>query len=397
VLATDNLRPEVLIKVRSTLRDMQEGKEKTAGEQTPMRVYEDAIYEVRGLNLRERDLRYADFSDSSFPGAQLYKAEMNHAQLENVDLRNASMEQSQLLGAKLSRATLTGAKLSKATLTGADLSDAMLTGANLSGATLTGAYLFGATLIGADLSGEDTTLTGAYLIGATLTGAKLSRATLTGADLSQATLTGADLNHATLTGADLGLATLTGADLSHATLTGAYLNYATLTGADLSHASQGGMNLGPKPITGVLSRADLDGAVKTLQHQGVELAMLEWIKAMLGARLGEETTGLDFNACLGESCDPNRAQHNAKAWASVFREMACPGIEGINPWHAILRLKFRKTTACLICSRNLSSHIRTAAREALLDLARGPCADDLAKHIPDDIRAEAQQNKPRSP
>jgi uncharacterized protein YjbI with pentapeptide repeats len=347
VLATDNLRPEVLIKVRSTLRDMQEGKEKTAGEQTPMRVYEDAIYEVRGLNLRERDLRYADFSDSSFPGAQLYKAEMNHAQLENVDLRNASMEQSQLLGAKLSRATLTGAKLSKATLTGADLSDAMLTGANLSGATLTGAYLFGATLIGADLSGEDTTLTGA--------------------------------------------------DLSHATLTGAYLNYATLTGADLSHASQGGMNLGPKPITGVLSRADLDGAVKTLQHQGVELAMLEWIKAMLGARLGEETTGLDFNACLGESCDPNRAQHNAKAWASVFREMACPGIEGINPWHAILRLKFRKTTACLICSRNLSSHIRTAAREALLDLARGPCADDLAKHIPDDIRAEAQQNKPRSP
>lgn len=158
-----------------------------------------ALAAALGIDLRGRNLRFADFRGSSLPHAMLTRTDLSQARLDHAMLDKVRAEEATLTGASLREATLTGALLNMATLTGARLAWATLTGASLDLATLTGASLDRATLTGASLDGA--TLTGASLDLATLTGASLDRATLTGASLDRATLTGASLREATLTGA----------------------------------------------------------------------------------------------------------------------------------------------------------------------------------------------------
>jgi hypothetical protein len=112
----------------------------------------------------------------------------------------------------LSWANLSGADLRRADLSGADLSEAHLSEANLSGAHLNRAYLSGADLLWADLSGAD--LGGADLSMADLGGATLIKADLSGADLGGTRLGGANLSWADLSGAAVESTTFGNLDLS---------------------------------------------------------------------------------------------------------------------------------------------------------------------------------------
>jgi uncharacterized protein YjbI with pentapeptide repeats len=181
----------------------------------------DALAQVVGLNLQNRNFDYADFTELSLPKVDLRYASLKHAKLTYTQLVQAQLESAHLADADMTRVNLTGA----------DMSNATLTGANMIVATLTGVAMHSADLTGADMSNAN--LTGANMIVATLTGANMTDATLTGANMTDATLTSADMSDVNLTGADMSNANLTGADMSRTTLTGADMTGANLTGAIL--------------------------------------------------------------------------------------------------------------------------------------------------------------------
>ena len=183
---------------------------------------------AKGLDLRGRDLRFADFFK-----ANLTKADLRKAKLQSADLREAELQ-----GANLGQAELQGANLWLAELQGADLGSAELQGADLRYAKLQGADLREAELQGADLRLAE--LQGANLRFAKFHGANLRFAKFHGANLKYAELQGANLLSANLQGAELGYANLQGADLWGAKLQGAHLKWAELQGADLRRSRIGG-------------------------------------------------------------------------------------------------------------------------------------------------------------
>ena len=216
-----------------------------------------------GLDLRERNLRYA--------------------QLGNADLRRAQLADADLFEAHLYRANLQGANLHIAHLQGAGLWAADLQGADLSGTDLQGAYLFEAEL------------QGAYLRRAKLQGADLRKAKLQGANLGWAKLQGADLRVAKLQGADLIWAELQGANLGSAELQGADLRWAELQGANLWNAKLQGANLRDIKLQGAnLRDIKLQGAdLRDIKLQGADLtdAIMEDIFTNEDAKwIGEDNT-----------------------------------------------------------------------------------------------------------
>ena len=169
--------------------------------------------------------------------------------VKQVDLRGRN-----LAFADARRAFLANADLREANLTGATLSDAELQGVDLydddtrKGSQLRSADLRGARLQGGDL--RSVQLQGAILRDAQLHGADLSFARLDGADLGAAHLRGAVLLHARLCGANLGEAQLQAANLLGAKLQGADLNFAQLEGADLRAAQLQGASFAVTRLQG---------------------------------------------------------------------------------------------------------------------------------------------------
>jgi len=89
---------------------------------------EQALQKVQGLNLQNRDLRYANLEQSILPeadlrGAQLQGANLLMAQLQGADLPGAQLQGAVLVGAQLQGAVLVGAQLQ-----GADLRQASIGG-----------------------------------------------------------------------------------------------------------------------------------------------------------------------------------------------------------------------------------------------------------------------------
>jgi uncharacterized protein YjbI with pentapeptide repeats len=159
------------------------------------------IDNIRGPDLRERDLRNAFASGAFLAGVDLRRARLDGAILDGAYLEGADLRWVELGRAVLSGARLEEVRLSQASLQSAELSEALLAGANLFGARLEGADLLDAQLEEANLTKailERTVLRGARLEGADLFGARLQ-----GADLSWASLEGAILHHSRLDGADL--------------------------------------------------------------------------------------------------------------------------------------------------------------------------------------------------
>jgi uncharacterized protein YjbI with pentapeptide repeats len=182
--------------------------------------------EVKRIDLRGRDLAFADAPGTFLPNAELRGARLTNADLGAAQLQGANLREAQLQAADLEEAQLQGANLREAQLQDANLEEAQLQGANLREAQLQGANLREAQLQAADLVA--TQLQGANLGFAQLQGANLGRVQLRGADLAGAQLQGADLRGAQLRGADLRGAQLQGADLREAQLQDADLRSAAL-------------------------------------------------------------------------------------------------------------------------------------------------------------------------
>jgi uncharacterized protein YjbI with pentapeptide repeats len=187
--------------------------------------------EVKRVDLRGRDLAFADATSAFLANADLRGATLTGAQFGFAQLQGADLTAAQLQGAVLWHAQLHGALLTKARLQGGRLTSANLEGANLSSAGLWSANLSRANLQGASLQGAQ--LQGADLRYGQLQGADLNDAQLQGAQLGSANLQGASLRGVNLQGADLRDAQLLGADLRQARLQGADLRQARLQGADL--------------------------------------------------------------------------------------------------------------------------------------------------------------------
>ncbi|MBF0343257.1 MAG: pentapeptide repeat-containing protein [Nitrospirae bacterium] len=169
---------------------------------------------AEGLDLRNRDLRFADLSFST----------LMKARLTNTNLQ----------GANLSFANLQGANLYSANLQDTDLTTANLQGAYLYTANLQNAALYSANLKSDDLSSAN--LQGTDLSNSNLQGANLHLTNLQGAFLSYANFQGADLSFANLRRTDFASANLQGADLSSANLQGTYLNDVKIEGAYIDGA-----------------------------------------------------------------------------------------------------------------------------------------------------------------
>ena len=134
--------------------------------------------DLRGANLRNMDLSWADLRNADLRGVDLRETNLSWANARGADLSRADLFQSDISGAEL-----TGAKFHKATLSWADMPQANLTGADFGKAVLFQSDLSWANLSRANFSDAD-------LRGANFTDANLSGATLTGAKLWEAQISG---------------------------------------------------------------------------------------------------------------------------------------------------------------------------------------------------------------
>jgi uncharacterized protein YjbI with pentapeptide repeats len=101
---------------------------------------------VKRVDLRDRNLAFADAENAFLANADLRDADLAGANLRGAQLQGADLRGAQLQGADLSWAQLQGADLRSAKLQGADLRSAKLQGADLRYAQLQGADLRKAAL-----------------------------------------------------------------------------------------------------------------------------------------------------------------------------------------------------------------------------------------------------------
>jgi uncharacterized protein YjbI with pentapeptide repeats len=166
------------------------------------------------VDLRDAELRRADFSDACFTAVVAGSCEP----LPPVSPAPAMLAGARVDGVRFDRAVLVGSDLRRIaggcveagpgdpdpsdrcpSFVAVDLRMADLSGARLADADFTGADLAGATATGADWAAAD--LTDASLVGAVLDDVVLDGAIVDGADLTNAVLTGADLTDARFVGA----------------------------------------------------------------------------------------------------------------------------------------------------------------------------------------------------
>ncbi len=178
---------------------------------------------VKGAQLRDASLRYAEGDRAFFAKAALQNSDLTGANFSGADFRAANLTSANLTEADLSRANFQGADLTYAVLAGAIAVDADFDGANLYSARLVDVRFDRANLAKADLRGtvlENAEFNQADFSGAYMGGAKLSGALLQGAHFNAAFLDGAELRNADLRGAAFAGTILSGADLSGSNLDG---------------------------------------------------------------------------------------------------------------------------------------------------------------------------------
>lgn|GEM_PF-805580 len=226
----------------------------------------DWIKFYEGLDLRDRDLQFANLA-----GSRLF-----NVRFRNANLQGANFYRAELQGAKLGQANLQGANFNRANLQGTDFLWANLRGANFRSAELQGKNFSGANLQGTDYSFAR--LQGANFDRANLQGAYFSHAELQGANFSESYLLLAGFRGTNLQGANFTAAKLQGADLKEAELQGAGLRDANLQSTDMGKANLQGADLRGTFIGGtIFSEAQL--ILTNLQPVSCEpLKMDDWKK-----------------------------------------------------------------------------------------------------------------------
>jgi len=242
---------------------------------------DDDLASVKGAQLNNLRLRYAQGYRTFWANAHLWKADLQGAYFSESDFRGANLREANLRSAifdrvKFFRANLQGSDLEKANLTRADLRETDLSYARMSNTILVDSRLGGANFFGADLRS------------ASLAHANIERADLRDANLSNANLKLADLQEAYLWSAQLPGAVMQDAELSHAILIEANLQNSDLRGADLRGAVVRGTDFSGADIAG----ADFRGAsgltaaqiCSSKEHESAQLdeALMPLVEAQCG-------------------------------------------------------------------------------------------------------------------
>jgi uncharacterized protein YjbI with pentapeptide repeats len=282
--------------------------------------------------LRQKKLRFINFSHVSLQGCSLREADLSNANLNYANLSHTYLSKTNFQEANLGRANLNGVSFSGSNFDGARFFRADLRNANLLGLYLAAFDLREADLRDADL--EDADLEGADLRGANLSGINLgilwaSRSDLRGAKLIGARISEysehvngfdfshANLSHADLSGADfrwvnLSETNLRGANLSNINLSNANLSGAVLSEANLDNANLNGVNLNHKDLRHVnlagvnlkntnLEKANLYGAnLSNVNLNSVNLQDAKLQKANLqnSNLCASQVLGTDFSAAV---------------------------------------------------------------------------------------------------
>ncbi|MGC1686845.1 MAG: pentapeptide repeat-containing protein [Candidatus Acidiferrales bacterium] len=236
---------------------------------------DDDLAAVKGAQLNNLRLRYAQGYRTFWANSHLWKADLQGAYFSESDFRGANLREANLRSVifdrvQFFRANLQGSDLEKANLTRADLRETDLSYARMGNAILVDSRLGGANLFGADL--RSASLAHANIEKADLRDANLSNANLKLADLQDAYLWSAQLPGAELQDADLSHAILIEANLQNSDLRGANLRGAVLRGTDLSGADIAGADFhGASGLTATQicsskehERAQLDEALMPL-------------------------------------------------------------------------------------------------------------------------------------
>jgi hypothetical protein len=145
-------------------------------------------------DLRGADLKGRDLSGAAFHGGDFREADLSGADLSRTRFVEAHLDGANCISANFDGADLTGAEAREARFVGANFFEACLAEANFEGAHFDGADLAGANLRSALFHKAD-------LRGVEIRFADACRADLTEADLRHASLINSDLSHADLTGA----------------------------------------------------------------------------------------------------------------------------------------------------------------------------------------------------
>lgn len=331
---------------------------------------EKALWNLKGLNLRGRTLRFANFD-----GARLYRVDLRDAELEGATLTAAQLDYADLRGARLREASLDYARLQAANLSFAKLQGARLTNAQLQGALLLNADLSGAVLGSAGLEGAD--LTGVYLDGADLRGAQLQ-----GADLSNARIRGAMLSSAQLQGATLEGVMLQGTDLVDAEL---ILN-------DRVYLLTGRWE--PK------TDAPLGNIADRFKAAGWVTSYMESIQA----RAGKDTAGIKLKKCLGDiklGCEKKPTLELMIERANLFARLACDTdpVEAVAIAHRKLVGEFSQVLGSQPMDANKEALIRTLAKRLADPACAGRPAFSTAelKRIDNWARDADKRKRPTAP
>jgi uncharacterized protein YjbI with pentapeptide repeats/beta-lactamase regulating signal transducer with metallopeptidase domain len=154
--------------------------------------------DLRGTDLRNRDLHGIEFASADLQGADLRGADLRGATFSATNLRDARMDGADLRHASFVGCDLTGTDLWRASLDGAHIAGTSIRGTNTSHVRLRSLVdgCNGCDLRGLDLRAQD-------LRGVELLGVDLRDADLQGADLRSARLQSVDLRGAKVRGLKL--------------------------------------------------------------------------------------------------------------------------------------------------------------------------------------------------
>lgn len=228
-----------------------------------------------GLHLRNRNLRYANFKDTSLFGADLIGADLRQANLEEANLQGAWFDNADLRRVVLDGADLETASLDHATLDNASLRDTFARYADLAGASLVEASLNRSSFPGAVFDGAELTRVHAryaYFATARFVGASLKDANLIHSNFTGAKLMGASLEGATLDGADFTMADLHGATLAGAKLSGARIDPKQLGEATWLYAQLADVRIDNVPPLATPSPQELEADARIVAAEFMVLA-----------------------------------------------------------------------------------------------------------------------------
>lgn len=203
---------------------------------------------IRGLDLSQSDLCYANLQHADLSSSFLYELMCRHADFRYANLRKSYLGNADFYATDLRRANLQYIFFMLGSLSHANLSGALLQHAYLGGANLTKAIAVKANLRKADLSlvnasganfflsnMQDIIIKKAELDEANLKAVNMTRAILSHVKMTQVDLTGANLTKATLIDVDLSGAILVDINLQDATLKRVTLVGAKVLGVKKDH------------------------------------------------------------------------------------------------------------------------------------------------------------------